>query len=65
MSDDGWISVEERLPEEYKTVMVFGACGLMFACQHKGAWNFRDDKYHGWVVTHWRPLPDPPVKREG
>jgi hypothetical protein len=70
----GWISVKDRLPEEWKMVLTWdirrGVC--------KGLWFKRNDMADGeywnidgtsggfgsslWVYppTHWMPLPDPP-----
>ena len=76
---EGWVSVEERLPEDEKdgeTVLV-----IVFGKPHENitlhgaimtAGYFRDE---GWVlneypewegpeVTHWMPLPSPPAELE-
>lgn len=53
-----WISVKDRLPEIYETVIIWRS-----DC-HKATigWNFQP----GWSVpkgvevTHWMPLPEPP-----
>lgn len=61
-----WISVEERLPETYSTVLVaykdaYGetSVGAGILC------NYADWVGHGFAmkrdaVTHWMPLPEPP-----
>lgn len=53
---DGWISVEERLPEE--------GIGVVFCSSYygvdKGHWagnHWRDSKGSVRGVTHWQPLP--------
>jgi Lar family restriction alleviation protein len=56
---DGWISVDERLPELHQEVLVLEADGTMAV-----AWL----SSNGWIsgifslvaVTHWQPLPAPP-----
>lgn len=64
--DDGWISVDDKLPEPELSVIVypynyedsedFSITGFYFG----GKWY--SEKTHETVVTHWRPLPPPPVK---
>lgn len=66
-----WISVMDRLPEEWKTVLTFQPTptddkGIIQTCVYIGipgkwrqAWN------HDFLelpVTHWMPLPEPPQK---
>ena len=65
-----WISVEERLPEAYSTVLVvykdaYGetSVGASILC------NYADWIGHGFAmardaVTHWMPLPEPPKEEE-
>lgn len=64
-----WISVAERLPEEWKTVLTFQPTttddrGIIQTCVYIGipgkwrqAWNHELLKL---PVTHWMPLPEPP-----
>ena len=55
----GWISVEERLPEE-------SDCYLVYISNHFGIGGVTFTHYakrYGWGVsdvTHWMPLPDAP-----
>lgn len=72
---DGWISVEERLPEHHVEVLVTGVDRGPF--QAVGMWHGAADEIFdeepGWFiwnrpftyrpdfVTHWRPLPPLPV----
>ena len=63
-----WISVEERLPEEFETVLVFCDTGVRtFQCvsemiEPNGK---RWSAVCGFLVTHWMPLPMPPKGDEG
>lgn len=57
--DNGWISVEDRLPEPYEKVLVFGDFDNIV--------NYRVDYLdvygiwiHSFHVTHWQYLPEPP-----
>ena len=61
---DGWVSVEERLPEIGKRVLCLRKTGEQFVGVNeleggewwqasRSPWATRD-------VTHWRPLPNPP-----
>jgi hypothetical protein len=71
---DGWVSVEERLPDFDVKVLVWGEAKGMNP-QMGGAYQFittrRDiagkfdrmldsNKFYAAYVTHWRPLPAPP-----
>lgn len=53
-----WISVEERLPEQYATVIIWrddcknATIGWLIS----GYWSVPK----GVRVTHWMPMPDPP-----
>ncbi len=68
-----WISVKDRLPEKFKTVLIYcknktirggtvchiGSCdnGFWFLARQAGTESFPDLE---WEVTHWMPLPQPP-----
>jgi hypothetical protein len=63
--DAGWVSVEERLPEEERDVLVWSraADGFVQAAMYKSGrwrstWNHDTLGNH---VTHWRELPAPPA----
>ena len=59
-----WISVKDRLPENYKTVLGYYKDGDMeFLEYRKGVFiSYDEDGYPSEAdyVTHWRPLPEPP-----
>lgn len=57
----GWISVEDRLPEEGQSVLVHYVDGWMpVAHLLNGKW-YQSGGETSWLsVTHWMPLPEPP-----
>ena len=73
-----WISVEERLPDNHRTVLVAckgmtiaGAAPIAVGSYGDGHWFLADaegtlylTKYMHIVVTHWMPLPEPPKMKE-
>lgn len=60
-----WIAVEERLPTTSEGWVLCSLVGdeVFFGCWHKNEWWSIDDR-DGKLsdVTHWQPLPDPPVE---
>ena len=58
---DGWVSVEERLPEYMDCVIVHTNLGVITESQYTGEGNkFQTDDYI-FTATHWQPLPQKPV----
>lgn len=60
-----WISVEDELPKEYANLLVAISnhfCYTAFCCGDK--WYSNDNLYQRELshVTHWMPLPKPPMK---
>lgn len=58
----GWISVNSRLPEEDKRVLIYDD-----VCREVCVANLYDGTWHGEAyqeehdASHWQPLPAPPV----
>ena len=67
-----WISVKERLPEHYDHVLVYFCEDWNWDKLWNIGWAFYNsdgffcyqDGIHS-TVTHWTPLPEPPVDKEG
>ena len=65
MNDKEWISVEDRLPDTYENVWVYGKLGVILgSCWRSPVdiyWsNSNDESIYG--VTHWMKIdvPEPP-----
>lgn len=61
-----WISVKDRLPELYSSVLVYTWNGY-----HRVWWRDEDNDWHSESyaydpeeVTHWMSLPTPPTEKE-
>lgn len=64
----GWISVKDRLPEDYIKVLVAvtDVAGTFVAVVWREDNNWNDGE-GGWPnedVTHWMPFPEPPKEEE-
>lgn len=59
-----WISVEDRLPENYQEVIVFvdaaNAKEIYMAQYMNLSFNILVSGNHSNFITHWMPLPEPP-----
>ena len=56
-----WISVEERLPEEKKKVLLYSpADGIQIGHRLDEVGRFYVSKSYPERPTHWMPLPEPP-----
>ena len=56
-----WISVDERLPQDNKDVLVYaGRRGVMIGLYYSFLQTWLDYEGCGLKVTHWQPLPKPP-----
>ena len=57
-TDNSWISVEDRLPDEDDKCLVWNGHHIFVAIYWgDGVWKF--DSY-ACEITHWMPLPEPP-----
>lgn len=58
-----WIPVTEQLPEDDVEVLTRRATGMSVESRCGFGWVY--DEYNGrWEVTHWMPLPQPPIKEQ-
>lgn len=61
-----WISVKDKLPEEFEEVLTFGSgeYEVLSFLDTKAIGKCWEDKGGWWrpfdEVTHWMPLPEPP-----
>lgn len=69
MSEGGWISVKDKLPDQRIGVLVYCPeynnvfAGELNDYLKKGQWYFFDDEIKHPIkdeVTHWMPMPKPP-----
>ena len=55
----GWISVKDRLPDNFVYVLVWEKQGFAYCDELRhGVWNI--GAQNGAIITHWMPLPGPP-----
>lgn len=60
-----WISVEDRLPQEWEEVLVrsecnFTECAVYLGTPGKWRVTWNHDMLEPDSITHWMPLPEPP-----
>jgi len=55
-----WIPCSERMPEQFKAVLVFNEYGEVWSGAYDRQWNFYCDNELVECVTHWMPLPASP-----
>ena len=53
-----WISVTERLPEPFESVLVFRDGKITIDRNEENGWFAYD--FNGKRATHWMPIPKPP-----
>lgn len=63
--EDGWISVKDRMPEEFTSVIVHVPGENQWSTVReayfaRGGWCTRIGIFSTDDVTHWMPLPEPP-----
>lgn len=66
---DGWVSCEDRMPEEGDVVLVLQEGGIIFCAEVDGG-EFYPDEFprvptQGREITHWMPLPASPEGGNG
>lgn len=63
---NGWISVDEKMPEAYEAVLVHQQGGIIFCAEFEDGWFYPDEfpnvKKQGRNITHWMPLPAAPAQ---
>ena len=68
---NGWISVEDGLPEEKQFVLVYGK--NLYPNKHDAgcmavSWHIDYNYWFGFgrtgKITHWMPLPEPPREQK-
>ena len=61
MSEQRWIPVSERLPDDRTLVLAYASGRHVFGYMQGGDWI---DTLYGWTLaappSHWMPLPEPP-----
>jgi hypothetical protein len=65
----GWISVKERLPEDYVKVLTCDVRGNMHVMTHyhgyKKPFCIERNNARYFMVRYWMPLPEPPQNVRG
>lgn len=63
---DDWISVEDALPPVGRAVLCTDGRFVFEATMGENGWFIRGGTYVFFCTpTHWRPMPEPPGKKEG
>lgn len=60
-----WVSVEDRLPEKNVPVLVWEKQGFAYVDRLEAECAWQIASTHHAIVTHWRPLPEPPEEVSG
>lgn len=62
-----WISVEERLPELYDSVLTYSYNDYCRECwlDEDYDWHTKETAYDFEEMTHWMPLPEAPKMKGG
>ncbi|HEJ8089490.1 TPA: DUF551 domain-containing protein [Serratia liquefaciens] len=65
---DGWISCEDRMPEDGDVVLVVQEGGIVYCAEVEGGVLYPDEfprvPTQGKEITHWMPLPAAPTQGE-
>lgn len=66
---DGWVSCEERMPEEGNVVLVCQEGGIIYCAEMQDGELYPDEfprvPSEGREITHWMPLPAAPEGGNG
>lgn len=64
-SKNGWLTCNDTMPPDGEYILIFDGRKVLQAIYYKsinGYWISGDLFIEGKDITHWMPLPDPPVK---
>lgn len=65
---NGWISVDEKMPEDGGAVLVHQDGGIIFCAEAEHGWFYPDEfpniPKQGREITHWMPLPAAPAQEQ-
>lgn len=65
---NGWISVDEKMPEDGDAVLVHQDGGIIFCAEAEHGWFYPDEfpniPKQGREITHWMPLPAAPAQEQ-
>ena len=57
-----WINVKDRLPEHEEIILVYTYTGIdIFQFLENQFYHYENGYVQNDVVTHWQPLPNPPI----
>lgn len=66
VNESGWISVNDKMPDGYLPVISINSKGMIriaeYAFYEKEWWKVPSLKAAKNTITHWMPLPKPPVR---
>lgn len=63
--NDGWISIDDRLPEDNVRVLIYVEWNcILIALRRNGEWNGHWENYEDDDVLAWMPLPEQ-YKKDG
>lgn len=62
--ESGWISVEDRLPGHKQEVICYDGVDVFTGIEYSEKYGFQwlESGYEPENISHWMPLPKPPIK---